>query len=103
MTNGYNQPKYEFIQINRFKRGDDAMPKLDRWIVASKMVHVIDAETMKKILDLGGQIGGGWCRIHQHISVNPENKEAIESILQEQGFEITTASDVRHPEIDLQH
>jgi phospholipid N-methyltransferase len=75
------------------------MPKLDRWIVASKMVHVIDADTMKKILELGGQIGGGWCHIHQHICVNPENKEVIERMLQEKGFEITTAAGVSHPEI----
>ena len=79
------------------------MPKLERWIVASKMVRVIDADTMKKILELGGQIGGGWCRIHQHICVNPENKEAIEILLREKGFEITAATDIGHPEIDMRH
>jgi hypothetical protein len=76
------------------------MPKLERWIVAQKMVQVIDTETMKKILDLGGQVGGGWGRIHQHISVNAENKEAIEKLLQEKGFELSAASEVRHPEIN---
>jgi hypothetical protein len=76
------------------------MPKLERWIVAQKMVQVIDASTMKKILDLGGQIGGGWGRIHQHVAVNPENKEEIEKLLQDQGFEISAASDIRHPEVN---
>jgi hypothetical protein len=76
------------------------MPKLERWIVAQKMVQVIDAETMKKILDLGGQIGGGWGRIHQHISVNSENKETIEKLLQEKGFELLAASEIRHPEVN---
>ena len=75
------------------------MPKLERWIVAQKMVQVIDPETIKKIIDLGGQIGGGWSRIHQHICVNPDNKEAIEMLLSEKGFEIAAASDIRHPEI----
>jgi hypothetical protein len=76
------------------------MPKLERWIVAQKMVQVIDAPTMKKILDLGGQIGGGWGRIHQHVAVNSDNKEVIEKLLQEQGFEISAASDIRHPEVN---
>jgi hypothetical protein len=76
------------------------MPKLERWIVAQKMVQVIDPETMKKILELGGQIGGGWNRIHQHIFVNSDNKEAIEQLLQENGFELSAPSDIRHPEIN---
>ena len=76
------------------------MPKLDRWIVAQKMVQVINSETIKKILDLGGQIGGGWGRIHQHVSVNPDNKEEIEKLLLEQGFELSLTSDIRHPEFD---
>jgi hypothetical protein len=76
------------------------MPKLDRWIVAQKMVQVIDSETIKKILDLGGQIGGGWGRIHQHISVNPDNKELVEKLLLEKGFELSAASETRHPEFD---
>jgi phospholipid N-methyltransferase len=76
------------------------MPKLERWIVAQKMVQVIDLETMKKILELGGQIGGGWNRIHQHIFVNSDNKEAIEQLLQEKGFELSAPSDIRHPEVN---
>ncbi|MEW6754211.1 MAG: hypothetical protein AB1505_25000 [Candidatus Latescibacterota bacterium] len=38
------------------------MPKLDRWIVASRMVEVLDRDTIRRILDLGGQIGGGVAR-----------------------------------------
>jgi hypothetical protein len=76
------------------------MPKLERWIVAQKMVQVIDSETMKTILDLGGQIGGGWGRIHQHVFVNSENKETIEKLLLEKGFDLLTTSEARHPEIN---
>jgi hypothetical protein len=79
------------------------MPKLERWIVAQKMVQVIDSETMKRILDLGGQIGGGWGRIHQHVSVNPENKETIEKLLLEKGFELSATTEIRHPEFDKEH
>jgi len=63
------------------------------------MVHVIDGETMKKILDLGGQIGGGWNRIHQHISINPDNRAAIEQLLLDKGFDIVMTSDTCHPEV----
>jgi hypothetical protein len=74
------------------------MPKCERWIVAQRMVAVIDADTLKKIIELGGQIGGGWCQIHQHINVNPDNKEQIEKLLIEKGFEVVSASTIRHPE-----
>jgi hypothetical protein len=74
------------------------MPKLERWIVAQKMVQVLDAETIKRILELGGQIGGGWSLVHQHIYVTPANKEQIEALLKEKGLEIGNLSDFRHPE-----
>jgi hypothetical protein len=75
------------------------MPKCERWVVAQKMVPVFNTETMKKILKLGGQVGVGWNRIHQHVCVSPDNKEAIEAILIADGFEVTATSDIRHPEI----
>jgi hypothetical protein len=74
------------------------MPKCERWIVAQKMVEVIDAGTMKSILDLGGQIGGGWNQIHQHVFVNPENKEKIEELLRARGFEVLNTGEAHHPE-----
>jgi|WetSurMetagenome_2_1015567.scaffolds.fasta_scaffold42302_2 hypothetical protein len=74
------------------------MPKLERWIVAQKMVPVLDSEILQKIISLGGHIGGGWCQIHQHINVNSENKEQIEQLLKEKGFEVAEASSIRHPE-----
>jgi hypothetical protein len=74
------------------------MPKLERWIVAQKMVQVLDAETTRQILDLGGQIGGGWGLVHQHIYVTPTNKEQIETLLKEKGLEIGSVADFRHPE-----
>jgi translation initiation factor 1 (eIF-1/SUI1) len=74
------------------------MPKCERWIVAQKMVVVIDANILKEILDLGGQVGGGWCLVHQHIHVNPDNKEQIEKLLTEKGFDVAAVSSCRHPE-----
>ena len=77
------------------------MPKLQRWLIASKMVEVLGTDTVKGILGLGGQIGGGWCEIHQHICVNAQNKEVIEVLLQDAGFDISYPSEkkVMHPEI----
>lgn len=79
------------------------MPKCERWIVAKKMVAVVDAATMKEIIDLGGQVGGGWCHVHQHIHVNPDNKERIEKLLEDRGFEVDTTSSIQHPENDGVH
>jgi len=74
------------------------MPKLERWIVAQKTVQVLDAETINKIHELGGQIGGGWSLVHQHIYVTPSNKEKIEALLKEKGLEIGSVADFQHPE-----
>lgn len=76
------------------------MPKLERWIVASKMVPVFDHETLKDIISLGGGIGGGWSQVHQHINVNADNKEKIEDLLRSRGYEISYIGDanVTHPE-----
>ncbi len=68
------------------------MPKLDRWLIASKMVEVIDKETLTQILNAGGQIGGGWCQIHQHVCVNPNNVEIIEKMLLDKGFTVCPAN-----------
>jgi len=78
------------------------MPKLERWIIASKMVPVLDHETLMQVVSLGGSIGGGWSQIHQHINVNAENKEKIEELLQSRGYEVSNVSDRRlqHPEIE---
>ena len=76
------------------------MPKLDRWLIASKMVTVLDGETVRAIMDMGGHIGGGWCEVHQHVLVNVKNKEKIEALLDAKGFTVSAVSDRRvvHPE-----
>lgn len=81
------------------------MPKLDKWIVATRMAEPIDPATMRQILDLGGVIGGGWCQVHQHILVNAENKEKIETLLRDQGLEVLPADDhsLRHPDAEAHH
>lgn len=81
------------------------MPKLQRWLVATKMVEVLDKDTLKAIIGLGGQIGGGWCEVHQHICVNQDNKEEIERILTEKGFTVTVPTDERvyHPDYHRAH
>ena len=77
------------------------MPKLEHWVIASKMIEVLDQETTRTILDDGGQIGGGWCQVHQHICVNRHNKERLEQLLKDKGFTISGASEhrVAHPEV----
>lgn len=76
------------------------MPKLERWIIASKKIPVLSGEILSKIIDAGGEIGGGWCQIHQHILVNEKNKESIEKILRNENFDISDAGDssIYHPE-----
>jgi hypothetical protein len=76
------------------------MPKMQHWLIASKMVEVLSPELTRSILDQGGIIGGGWCEIHQHICVNTKNKETIEAQLAEEGFTVSYPSEhrVRHPE-----
>ena len=78
------------------------MPKLQRWIIASKQLEVVDKETIEAIESIGGQIGGGWGEIHQHICVNKDNKEKIEDMLIAQGFTISVPSERRvcHPECE---
>jgi len=78
------------------------MPKLERWIVASKMVPIFDQETLKEIVALGATIGGGWSQVHQHINVNSDNKEKIEELLQSRGYEVSNVCDRRlqHPEME---
>jgi hypothetical protein len=82
-------------------RRNTYMPKLQRWLIAAKRIEVLDAETLRTIVDLGGQIGGGWSQVHQHICVNQENKEKIEQLLQERGFTVSDPEDrvVSHPEL----
>lgn len=79
------------------------MPKLEKWLVVSKMVPVLDSETLKEVVDLGAQIGGGWCEVHQHIHINPKNKEKIEEVLINKGYKICAPSDesVFHPEEEI--
>lgn len=84
------------------------MPKLERWIIASKEVEVLDEAAAAAIRDLGGKMGSSWGEVHQHICVTPYNKEKIEDLLKSAGFSIEYMSekDVRHPELHpecLQH
>jgi hypothetical protein len=81
------------------------MPKLHRWLIASKTVDVFDHETLETIESLGGHVCGGWGEIHQHICVNKDNKERIEALLEAQGFSISYPEDHRifHPEYYVAH
>jgi hypothetical protein len=78
------------------------MPKLERWIVASKMIPVFDQETLHSIVALGATIGGGWSQVHQHVNVNVDNKEKIEELLRSRGYQVSDVSDqqVQHPEMN---
>ncbi len=76
------------------------MPKMIRWIVAHKLVQVLDNDLIKSIMDAGGQIGGGWSQVHQHINVNVDNKEKIEQMLISKGYTVccATEAEICHPE-----
>jgi hypothetical protein len=79
------------------------MPKLERWIVAQKMVEVIDGEMLKDLINLGVHIGGGWAQVHQHIMVNSSNKETVERMLRDKGYEVLETSEACHPEVHGPH
>lgn len=64
------------------------MPKLSRWIVARKMVAVFPQEVLKELVELGANLGGGWCQVHQHLHVNPENREKIIALLEAHGYRV---------------
>ena len=68
---------------------------MERWIVASRSVPAIDADTMDNILRLGGVPGGASCEVTQHLHVTAENKQVIEKLLQDRGYAIAAASETR--------
>jgi len=71
------------------------MARLERWIVASRTVPAVDADTMGEILRLGGVPGGASCEVTQHLHVTAENKEAIEELLLGRGYIVAAASETR--------
>ncbi|MBN2714178.1 MAG: hypothetical protein JXR97_17295 [Planctomycetes bacterium] len=79
------------------------MPKLERWIIASKKVRVLDTELEREILGMGGVLGGGFSEIHRHILVNPENKEVIEEHLRAKGYTVLPGTDKEFFHPDTEH
>ncbi len=71
------------------------MPKLSRWIVAKKMMHLFPTEVLQKLLAMGANIGGGWCEIHQHINVSPQNRDEVVAYLESQGYDVVDAEEYR--------
>lgn len=59
----------------------EVRPENMHCIIASRMLAVLDPETVQAILEAGGQIGGGWCEVHQHIHVHGNNVDAVAKIL----------------------
>lgn len=68
------------------------MPKMSRWIVARKMVAVFPQEVLKELVELGANLGGGWCQVHQHLHVNPENREKVIALLEAHGYRVDDVS-----------
>lgn len=64
----------------------------DRWIIASRIVPVLDAESQAAIAGMGGVIGGGNAEIRLHIHVSSDNRDAIESFLRSKGLTVSEAS-----------
>lgn len=77
------------------------MPKLEHWIIAAKKVEVLNTETAAAVAALGGVPEDGWYDTHQHLCVNPYNKEHIEEILRAAGYVVSGVSEGRvlHPEL----
>jgi len=69
--------------------------RLERWLVASRTVPAVDADTMSEILRLGGAPGGASCEVTQHLHVTAENKEGIEELLRDRGYTVAAASETR--------
>jgi len=76
------------------------MAKLERWLIVAKGVEIFDAEDIRKLSELNAQMGGGWNKVHQHLNVNSDNKEAVEAYFTSRGFEVEASSDKAffHPE-----
>jgi len=69
------------------------MPRLQRWIVARKIVPVFSTETAKKLTDLGANLGDGDFNLHQIVNVNFRNREKVIELLIADGFSVTDAED----------
>jgi len=76
------------------------MPKLDRWIIASREVDILDKDTDHALRDMGALTAGGWNIVHQHVLVTYENKEKIERYMASRGYNVRPASDTSffHPD-----
>lgn len=76
------------------------MPKLERWLIVAKNVEILTAEDIRVVDSMNAQMGGGWNKVHQHLNVNAENREAVETYFTTRGFEVVEASDKSffHPE-----
>lgn len=60
---------------------DASKPENAHWLIASRMVGVLDKNTLREVLEAGGQIGGGWCEVHQHIHIEEQEREKVEEVL----------------------
>lgn len=64
------------------------MPKLNRWIKATKKVPVFSHDLVESLTSLGVALAGGEFTIEQTLHVNPHNREKVIALLLENGYEV---------------
>lgn len=73
----------------RYGYHDCPPPENTECLIVSRMLAVLDPETVSAILEAGGQIGGGWCEVHRHVHVDSRNREEVAAILRAAGLTVT--------------
>lgn len=81
---------------------DEARPENMHCIIASRMIAVLDPVTVRAILETGGQIGGGWCEVHQHIHVDEDHVDAVAKVLRTADIHVSVCPwEVQHEETEV--
>lgn len=68
---------------------DPSRPENAGWLVVSRMLPVLDNRTLATVVELGGQIAGGWCEVHQHVRVEPSIREVAMDLLHSANLTVT--------------
>ena len=64
------------------------MPKLTRWLKASKEVPVFSHELSEKLSEMNVTFAGFSNTLVQNFHVNPKNKEKAVRLLEENGYKV---------------
>lgn len=64
------------------------MPKLKRWIVASKQLPVFPEELIKTLTEYGVGLAGSDTLVSQTMHVNAKNREQVIALLEKNGYSV---------------